>query len=205
MVLDYTAYDANASLDVAAKIYEVTTGTATHVTDVALTHVLNGSYFAQYVFDPTKEYLVSIAVYTSGAFTTLSGDYTPSAKSLQLGDGTLPAIKAVTDVFTFDGSAVIAKLSDGQINIKKGQTFSGFQFLMTDDTTHDPKTGLTAISTQVSIDGTAFQNTVNTAAEIGLGFYKIDIDSTETDCTMLTLVFSKAGTDTRSISIITQN
>lgn len=84
---NYGAYDQNDSLFVAAQIYEVTTGTPVFLEQVEMTNFEDGVYFGTYTGDGLKAYLIIIAVYTDGTYTSLDSNYTPSAECYQeLGD-----------------------------------------------------------------------------------------------------------------------
>lgn len=88
-------------------------------------------------------------------------------------------------------------------NKKKNTASNGFEFLMTDSTTHQPKTGLT-ITSQVSIDGGAFAATANSATEISNGVYTINFAAADTNGNHLMFLFTATGADPLYFEEITQ-
>lgn len=78
MLLRYTAYDLNNSLNVAAKISDITTGTPGAPTTTAMANWLNGTYYL--VFNPTPghKYVINMMVYTDNTFATPLTTYTPA-------------------------------------------------------------------------------------------------------------------------------
>lgn len=88
-------------------------------------------------------------------------------------------------------------------NIKKNAASTGFTFVMTDSTTHAPKTGLTVSATR-SLDGAAFAACANAVTEVATGTYKIDLAATDTNANHIMLRFTAAAADDVNISIITQ-
>lgn len=88
-------------------------------------------------------------------------------------------------------------------NVKKNQALAGFQFLMTDSTTHTPKTGLTITATR-SLDGAAFAACANTAAEISSGWYQINLAATDLNANAVALRFTGTAADDRCIELVTQ-
>lgn len=95
-------------------------------------------------------------------------------------------------------------LASGQLFIKKNTALSNFTFLMRQSSDHiTPATGLTITATR-SIDGAAFAACANAASEIGNGVYKIDLAAADLNGTVITLKFTAAGADQRTITLITQ-
>jgi hypothetical protein len=88
-------------------------------------------------------------------------------------------------------------------NIKKNTAQSGFMFVMTDSTTHAPKTGVTVSATR-SLDGAAFSSCANAVSEIGNGWYKINLDATDTNGNHVALRFTGTSADDLNIELITQ-
>jgi hypothetical protein len=88
-------------------------------------------------------------------------------------------------------------------NIKKNTAKSGFMFVMTDSTTHAPKTGLTVAATR-SIDGGAFSSCTNSATEVATGTYVINLSATDTNGDHIMLRFTGTGADDLNIEIVTQ-
>lgn len=88
-------------------------------------------------------------------------------------------------------------------NIKKNTAVNNFMFMMTDSTTHAPKTGLT-VTAQRSLDGAAFAACANSVVEISNGFYQINLATTDTNANKVMLRFSATGADDLGIELITQ-
>ena len=89
-----------------------------------------------------------------------------------------------------------------QTNVKKNAVYNGFTFLMTDSTTHTPKTGLT-VTAQRSIDGAALAACTNTATEISVGLYTINLSAADTNGNNILLRFTATGADDQDILLIT--
>lgn len=88
-------------------------------------------------------------------------------------------------------------------NVKKNTALAGFTFVMTDATTHAPKTGLTITATR-SLDGGAFGACANSASEIASGAYKIDLAAADLNANTVMLRMVASGADDLLISLITQ-
>lgn len=88
-------------------------------------------------------------------------------------------------------------------NVKKNQALAGFTFLMTDSTTHTPKTGVTVTATR-SLDGGAFGACANSATEISSGWYKIDLAATDLNANVISLRFTGTAADDRDIQLVSQ-
>jgi len=87
-------------------------------------------------------------------------------------------------------------------NIEKNVAYANFMFVMTDSTTHAPKTGLTVAATR-SLDGGAFASCANSVTEIGGGTYAINLAATDTNANNIMLQFTAATADQLNIEIIT--
>ena len=120
------------------------------------------------------------------------------------------------NVTDWDGTAVgalptnftsLAIDSNGNVsttaNIKKNTASSNFLFVMTDSTTHAPKTGVTVTGT-VCIDGAAFTSLTNSVSEVGSGTYKINLAAADVNGNHIMLRFTGSGADDLNIEIITQ-
>lgn len=97
-------------------------------------------------------------------------------------------------------------LSSGRVPIRdafeKNTARAGFQFPMTDSTTHAPKTGVT-VTAQRSIDGGAFASCTNSATEIGNGAYTIDLSAADLNGNFIMLRFTGSSADDQLIGIAT--
>lgn len=94
-------------------------------------------------------------------------------------------------------------LAAGQLFVKKNVALSNFVFLMTDSTTHAPKTGV-SVSGFVSIDGGSFSALANAVTEIANGLYKVNLAQAELNGTVICLRFTGTDSDDRVVTIITQ-
>jgi hypothetical protein len=89
-------------------------------------------------------------------------------------------------------------------NIKKNQALSAFEFLMTDDTSHEPATGLTVTVTR-SIDGAAFAaGTLSAVTAVANGVYKVDFGAGDLNGNVITLQATATGADTTFERLVTQ-
>jgi hypothetical protein len=74
---------------------------------------------------------------------------------------------------------------------------------MRDSTTKAGKTGLT-VAPQRTIDGGALGACANSVAEVGSGYYKIDLDAGDLDGDTIGLLFTAPGADPVAITIVTE-
>lgn len=88
-------------------------------------------------------------------------------------------------------------------NVKKNQALAGFTFVMTDSTTHAPKTGVT-VTAQRSLNGAALAGCANSVTEISSGLYTIDLAAADLNANVVMLRFTGTSSDDRDILIITQ-
>lgn len=115
---------------------------------------------------------------------------------------TVPGGVTVTGgtITTVTGPVTIAA---GQLTIKRATALAGFSFPMYNATTGNLQTGLT-VSAQISIDGGALTSTTNAVAEIGGGLYSLNLSTSDTNGTVLTLIFSATGAAASVITSVTQ-
>lgn len=88
-------------------------------------------------------------------------------------------------------------------NVKKNTAQSAFMLVMTDATTHAPKTGLTVTATR-SIDGAAFGACANAVSEVSGGWYTIALAASDVNGNDIALRFTSAGADDCDIKFKTQ-
>lgn len=88
-------------------------------------------------------------------------------------------------------------------NLKKNTAKSGFMFVMTDSTNHNPATGLTITATR-AIDKAAFAACTNAVSEVGNGTYGIDLSALDMNGDHIMLRFTATGADDLNIEIVTQ-
>lgn len=94
-------------------------------------------------------------------------------------------------------------LAASQLFIKKNTALNNFEFVMTDSTTHAPKTGVTVTCT-ISIDGGAFGASTNSPVEVSSGVYKINLAAADVNGTVITLRFTGTNADDLLLTFITQ-
>jgi len=122
--------------------------------------------------------------------------------ALSFAAGAIDAAALAADAIT---SAEVADSATPRI--LKNTALANFMFLVVDSTDHfTPKTGLTYVAgdSQRSIDGAAFANSTNLPTEVGFGIYKVSLSAADLNGDVITFKFSKAGSDTRLITLLTQ-
>jgi hypothetical protein len=172
--LEYTAYDGNGTLSVAAKVYNITDGTAAIDSTVAMTHVINGSYFGLFQATDTKDYLVNLQPYTDGTYASANTTYASNCI----------LIKTRGTIF------------------KKNTAYTAFTFPLY-DTDGALVTGQTVTATR-SLDGAAFAACANSVSEVASGLYKIDLAAADLNATGVTLKFTASGARAQIVSIFTE-
>lgn len=110
---------------------------------------------------------------------------------------------AIVNTATAQIGTNVVSVAAAASNIKKNTALSNFMFLMTDSTTHAPKTGVTVTATR-AIDGAAFASCANSVSELANGWYVINLANTDLNGNNIALRFTGTGSDDRDISIITQ-
>jgi len=100
-------------------------------------------------------------------------------------------------------TVTVGTIAAAASNFKKNQALANFEFIMTDATTHAPKTGLTVTSTH-SIDGAAFASTTNSATEVGVGVYVINLSAADLNGNCITFRFTATGADDKLVTVVTQ-
>jgi hypothetical protein len=114
---NYTSYDQNASLFVQFKIYDVSSGTASFVSNVVASLAGFGSYMATFNPVANKTYLVIGLVYTSGSYITVDTTRSPSADVYQSAEETISFLgfnyAAYDQNASLNVQASIYKLSTG--------------------------------------------------------------------------------------------
>ncbi len=173
--LQYTAFDLATGLDVAAKIYDMSTGTAVLVTTETLDHVINGTYVTNYVFNDSKPYLVNIMVYTDGTYATPDENYAPIG-------------------YTIDKQI--------SLDFRKNQAKSNFAFPMY-DTDGELVTGRT-VTAERRIDNGVFEACDNAPTEVSDGFYSIDFSDNDLDGDTIAFKFTASGARPTVFTVVTQ-
>lgn len=108
--------------------------------------------------------------------------------------GSVGSVTAAVTVGTINSTAS---------NIKKNTALAAFEFVMTDSTTHAPKTGVSVTATR-SLDGGAFASCANAVTELSNGVYIINLAATDLNANTVTLRFTGASSDDTIITLITQ-
>lgn len=108
MILSYTAFDFSNALSVAAKIYDMSSGSPVLVQTSGLANLANGSYWFSFTPNSAKNYLANIAVYTDGTFTSLDSGYSPS----DLPFGTGASVLSYTSYIAQSGLFIRAAIYD---------------------------------------------------------------------------------------------
>lgn len=88
-------------------------------------------------------------------------------------------------------------------NLTKNTALSGFEFVMTNSTTHVPQTGLT-VTAQRSLDGAALASCTNAVSELSNGIYVINLSAADLNGNNVILRFSATAADDLEIPLITQ-
>lgn len=87
--------------------------------------------------------------------------------------------------------------------IKKNTALSGFTFPMRSSSDYTLITGRSVTCVR-SIDGGATASCTNAVSEVGSGLYKVDLSTTDTNGTLITLIFTASGAHSEVISLVTQ-
>ena len=88
-------------------------------------------------------------------------------------------------------------------NIKTNAAYTGFTFMMTDSTNHNPATGKTVTVTR-SIDGGAFASgTLSAVSEVGVGIYSVDFGAGDLNGKTIILRATATGCDDTFERIVT--
>jgi hypothetical protein len=80
---DYAAFDQDPNLLIAAKLYDVTGGSAVFIRTIAMTHVALGVYFGCTTGVLGKSYVLTKLVYTDSNFTSPDFSLAPGGDSFQ--------------------------------------------------------------------------------------------------------------------------
>lgn len=89
-------------------------------------------------------------------------------------------------------------------NVKKNQALASFRFLMTDSTTHAPKTGLTCTATRGIDSGAQAAGTLSAVTEIASGEYRVDFGAGDLNGNVIVLRVTASGADDLEERIVTQ-
>ncbi len=83
LAFDYTDYGQSSSLNIEAKVYNVTTGTPVLVGSVPMAHVFAGCYFGTFTGTVGQTYAVQKVVYSDPGYTTPDPNRAPAASHFQ--------------------------------------------------------------------------------------------------------------------------
>lgn len=126
----------------------------------------------------------------------ISGNVTGSVGSVAGAVGSI-ASGGITSASFAAGSLPAAS------GIKKNTALAGFEFVMTDSTTHAPKTAVTVTATR-SLDGAAFGACTNAVAELSNGVYTINLAAADLNANVVTFRFTGTASDDLLVTVITQ-
>lgn len=145
---------------------------------------------------------------TADTVTTVSGNVNGSVGSVTGAVGSVTGnvggnVVGSVGSLTTNNDKTGYSLTAGQLFVKKNTALSNFMFVMTDSTTHAPKTAVT-VTAQRSIDGAAFAACANAVTELSNGVYTINLANTDLNGTNIMLRFTGASSDDLLIEIITQ-
>lgn len=87
--------------------------------------------------------------------------------------------------------------------VKRNVAFPNFSFLLTDSTTHGPKTSAASLAATRRIDAAAFGATANAPTEVANGVYTIDLAAADVNGRVIMLRITATNADDRFIQIIT--
>src|SRR5581483_8175872 len=91
----------------------------------------------------------------------------------------------------------------GVFRLAKNTALANFPFLMTDSTTHAPKTGLTVTATR-RIDNGSFASCANSASEIANGWYTINLAASDLNGDTIAFRFTGTNADDLDFTVVTQ-
>lgn len=190
-----TALDANGM--VKADVEDITgTALSTHASGMMPSDVRD---IAGAAVSTSSAQLGVNVVNVAGGAAAIDGNNRIKVDVEDWGGAAVSALPANFFSLAIDGSGNVNTTS----NIKKNTIQNGFTFVMTDSTTHLPKTGLTVAATR-SIDGAAFASTTNLVSEVASGTYTINLSASDTNGNHIMLRFTSAGADDLNIAIVTQ-
>lgn len=154
---------------------------------------------------PTATYLVQLIALLARKDAAIATDLSAALALINADFGSGAGGYAnTTDSQEAIGDAAIGIAADLPQRITKNTALAKFPFKMVDSTDHiTAETGLTVTATR-SLDGAAFGACANSAAEIGSGWYYIDLAASDLNGNTVVLKFTATGADTREITIITQ-
>jgi hypothetical protein len=143
-----------------------------------------------------------VAALTSHGVNTTVPDAAGVAAGLHgVTDGKIDTVD--TEVGVIDGvvDAIKAKTDGLPVGFAKNVAFSNFMFTMV-DADGIAMTGLT-VAGIASLDGAAFAGLTNAVAEVGSGFYKVDLIQAEMNADIISFNFSATGAQDRNVTIVT--
>ena len=115
--------------------------------------------------------------------------------------GSVASVTAAVTVGTNNDKTGYSLLNP--VALKKNTALTAFMFLMLDSTDHvTPKTGLTVTATR-SLDGAAFAACANAVSEVSNGWYKLNLDATDTNANVIAFKFTATGADATNMLAVT--
>lgn len=123
--------------------------------------------------------------------------------NIDLPDQTMNIVGNITGNLSGSVGSVTAAVSTTS-NVKKNQALSNFTFLMTDDTNHEPMTGLTVAVTRKLDNGSFGAGTLSAVMEVGNGLYAVDFGAGDLNGDVVTLRATATGADDTYERLVTQ-
>lgn len=141
----------------------------------------------------------SVVDFTQTIISRVSGDVGGSVGSVvgSVGGNVTGSVGSVT------GNVTVGTIAAAASYVKQNTIVSAFSFVMTDNTTHNPRTGLT-VSANRSIDGGSFAPCANNVTETANGWYQINLAAADTNGKNIAYRFISVSADDRNVSLITQ-
>jgi hypothetical protein len=195
-----TTVTGNVGGSVASVVGTVTATVPTLSTNVNVTK-LDGTNIS---LDPAGNLFVDVASWAGANAASVGGlpiVYTSNTVTATVIGGTIATVSGNV-VGTVGSVTAPVTIATGQLTIKRNTALSGFTFPMYNGT-GGPQTGLT-VSGEVSIDGAAIVNTVNSPTEVGQGVYSLNLSPADVNGTVITFIFTASGASTTIITVITQ-
>lgn len=105
---------------------------------------------------------------------------------------------------TADAAAIAGVQADLPIKITKNVALAAFPFFMVTSATHTTGAAGLTVTAQRSLDGAALAACANAVAEIGSGYYSINLAQTDTNANTIGFLFTAAGADPLAFTVVTQ-
>lgn len=114
ILFNYGSFDYDTSLNVAANVYDCTSGTVAFLAQVVMNHVTEGVYFGSYTGVLGKTYDAVKLVYTDNTYTVVDADKSPDSESFQIFTTTVQRFTTIIQQATLIGQSLKATLKESQ-------------------------------------------------------------------------------------------